>query len=144
MKILLTESQYSFLFTAIIEGVGDKYAEKFGVKPEFQKFDGQYNQKENAENNEKIVYTDSSGYTLIKNPKSLKNIGGDVRGVIDTEGNIYIAEKEGKIHDDILKILHQLGLVELDYCWQLHEPKEFLTIERDGHKNLFLETQWFV
>lgn len=118
------------------EGVGDKYLEKkHGFKPEFSDFEQQYNTHKNREG-EKIVYSDDS-ITIIRNPKTLANIGAEVRGVIDKNGNLYVEEHTGNVHAAIIDILDKLNLlIDVNY-WHKKLPTEFITVQRLGNSNAF-------
>jgi tRNA nucleotidyltransferase/poly(A) polymerase len=118
------------------EGVGDKYAEKrFGIDQEFSNFDKQYGAYKNSAS-EEIVYRDSR-VTIIKNPKSLKHIGSNVRGVIDTDGNLYVEEEVAAIHEQLVRILSKLGLIKYDGDWGRDIPKYFITVQRYYETNYF-------
>lgn len=123
------------LFTDwLLEDVGDKYAEKrFGIKPNFSTF---YNKYAKHINRERILY-DNGDMTIIKNPLNLNKIGDDVRGVIDSEGNLYVEQRSIGIHSDILDILYRLHIVKPDNKWHLKIPTEFVTVQRKGDTNSF-------
>ncbi len=71
----------------IKEGVGDKYlANNFPIDPEFYDFEKKYKSYKNIENKEEVIFNDGRDFIIIKNPKSLKNFGGSVRGIIDNKG----------------------------------------------------------
>ena len=117
------------------EGVGDKFVEKkFGIKPEFNDFEKQYQQ--NIENN-KVVVDLKTGRKLIKNPKSLNTVDTDARGVIDTEGNLYIQVDGQNVHTYLLDVLIRKGIVNDDKDWYYALPKSFVTVTRDGDTNTF-------
>lgn len=117
------------------EGVGDKYLEKkFGIDQEFNDFHNKFNTKTNYEN-EKVV--NLNGLLLVRNPKSLKNIGDYVRGVVDKNGNIYVEIEVGYIHDYILNELDQFGLIKYVDEWENKTPTEFITIQRYSSTDLF-------
>ena len=75
-------------------------AEKFGVDPEFSEFEKQYASKQNVER-EEVIYSDKE-VTLIKNPKSLENIGSNVRGIVGKNGNLFVEQEVSIVHDEIL------------------------------------------
>lgn len=122
----------------IDEGVGDKYAEKRGVKPEFSDFEDQFKSYQNIQNKEEIIRHPET--TIIKNPTTLKNIGPHVRGVVDTEGNLYVEEKSrpGVIHETLLKILDFKGLVPYQHNWDEEIPQNYITVKRHEDSNTFI------
>lgn len=77
----------------IIEGVGDKYlSDKYPIDPEFYDFEKKYKSYKNIENKEEVIFNDGRDFIIIKNPKSLKNFGDSVRGIIDNKGNLYLEQ----------------------------------------------------
>lgn len=119
------------------EGVGDKYLEKkHGFKPEFDDFDKKYQSHQNMENGEKIVYKDNYT-TIIRNPKTLKNIGPNVRGIIDKHGNLYVEEQPNVIHNVMLHRLNDVGLINYITGWHKKIPTEFITVQRLSNTNVF-------
>ena len=119
------------------EGVGDKYLQnKYNIEPEFADFERKFNDKKIIDNQEQIVYKDDK-LTIIKNPKSLKYIAGKVRGIIDKNGNLYVETKANSTHDDIIKKLVQLGLINDVHNWDLFLPSEFVTVIRYSNTNKF-------
>jgi tRNA nucleotidyltransferase (CCA-adding enzyme) len=129
-------------FEGIEEGVGDKYLEnKYNIEPEFSTFDKQFNSKKNIDNKEEILHTTIHGIdtTLIKNPKSLKNVGAEVRGVIDDTGNLYVEETPSIIHNVMLRALDDLGVIDYeDSNWHIKMPVNFITVVRMGSSNTFI------
>jgi len=130
MKIILIEQQ----FKKIIEGIGDIYAyNKFKIEPEFSEFERKY--LENIEKPE-IVFRNSE-ITIIKNPKTLKNIGPYVRGIIDNDGNLYTEQKMKVIHKTILAILEYKKILNIEKYWQVKLPTDFITVQRIGKSNTY-------
>ncbi len=122
------------------EGVADKYAEKeFYMQPEFGDFEKKHNEKINRENREEIITGDYDGdkMNLIKNPKSLKNIGYNVRGLIDKEGNLYVEQKINTAHSSIIAFLKEKGLINYQSRWNYEVPREFVTVVRYGATHIF-------
>jgi hypothetical protein len=138
-KINDYDDSYNGLKGLYFEGVGDTYVEKkFGIEPEFSDFEDKYNSAQNYKDRDKVVYNDGKGLVIIKNPKNLDNIGYGVRGIIDKYGNLYVEQKSKVIHDKILKILTELGLIKYNINWRYEIPTEFITVHRNYHKNQFL------
>lgn len=89
----------------LIEGVGDTYAEKrFNIKPEFHDFEDIFLYHYSKANGE-IVYNDYIDNIIIKNPNSLKNIGPDVRSILDKYGNLYVEQFSKNTHEQMLSKL---------------------------------------
>lgn len=123
----------------ITEGVGDKYAEKnFPINPEFSDFENRYKSQKLIRNKEQIIFNDKKGFLLIKNPKSLSDFGSWVRGVIDKNGNLYLEFMPMKIHEEMLNILDDLYLIRYVDDWPRLFPTEYVSVQREGDKNLLL------
>ena len=122
-------------FGSVNDGVGDKYAEKFGVKPEFTDFDKKYMEKKSVEQNQ-VLYN-KHNLVIIKNPVDLKNIGSSVRGIIDSEGNLYLEQRSVGIHQELVDKLQKLGLVKMGYIYSVGEtlPSEYISVQRFGDSN---------
>lgn len=125
------------------EGVGDKYAEKHhGIEPEFNQFDKKYRAMKSDENHDKVVYHKKQKYnnkeiTIIKNPRSVKSLGPDVRGVIDLNGNLYVEREPVLVHDTLIQILEYVGIIKYKKHWY-EDISEYLTVHRFGTTNRFL------
>ena len=127
----------------INESSGDKYVEKeYNLEPEFNGFEKKYqnyinNDKKEIEN---FVFYQDEYHAIVKNPKNLRNISANVRGVVDKYGNLYVETNVGGyIHNDILEILEGLRIIKnIDYeHWHIKIPTEFITVQRDGKTNIF-------
>lgn len=104
-----------------LEGVGDKYAEKFGVPDSGEEFEKRWQAKQqtqstDVQNGELIgqVYSTEDygdGYekapiNVYKNPQSLKNFDANARAVADKQGNIYVAQRDGNFyHTNIISLV---------------------------------------
>ena len=108
------------------EGVGDKYAAKFGIPDDTE-------ERKVQGTDEQIISRDGD-WKLLKNPRSLDSLGSSVRGVIIPSGDIYIENFSEKIHHDLLKILYEKGILDGVFTkkWGSQLPTEsgFLTIQR--------------
>jgi hypothetical protein len=125
----------------IDEGVADTYAEKqFHINPEHSDFEVKYNAEKNLENQEEVIKYGNGVYeiVMIKNPKSMENIGPEVRGIIDSEGNLYVEQKSYYTHSILLGALDKLSLVKNVEFWHLKLPTNFITVVRYGKTNKFL------
>jgi hypothetical protein len=115
------------------EDVGDEYLKrKYHMKGEFDDFENKY--ISHQQNDDKVIYREGD-WKLIKNPESLKDMGRSARGIIMSNGDLYLESFSGKkIHNDLLKILYNKGI--LSYLpkknWGRKSPNEtgFLTVQR--------------
>lgn len=129
-------------FDKFLEDVGDKYAErKFHIPRKFTEFDKLYRRRYNNIVQE-VIYRDSRT-VLLKNPGTLENIGDSVRGIIDKKGNFYVEQEADKIHDQIIPLLSDLGLIKFNITtWHIVDPNDpdvgFITVQRRGYGNIFL------
>jgi len=124
----------------IEEGVGDKYAEKFGVKPEFDNFEDEYRKKKSSEENV-VIYNDPKiDWQIIENPQTLDNIGKNVRGVIDKAGNFFVEQRSHHIHKIIIDVLNSRRLLHKDYMSSLDDtlPTDYVTVTRLDDTNKIL------
>lgn len=118
------------------EGVGDKFlANKFDMKDDNEY---QANKQMNIDNQEERIGSAGYNFTIIKNPKTLDGIDDDARGLIDSEGNLYVQDKVGRIHGWIIELLEKKGFIKNDEHWGKNLPTEFLTIQRWRNSNIFL------
>ena len=89
-----------------------------------------------------VIYSDKTGsWQIIKNPRSLAGLGSKCRGIVLASGDIYVEnQSDGTIHNDILRILYDLGILKgvFKKNWTLKLPAEsgFLTVQRYQDKNL--------
>jgi len=67
---------------------------------------------------------------IIKNPKTLKGIDDDSRGVIDKEGNLYVLESNVSTHTEMINVLEKNGLIKNVDKWWKKIPTNFVTIQR--------------
>ena len=88
----------------ILEGVGDKYAERaFGIKTKFSDFEQIYNQTLAKQKESPIAevtnYYKTKKTYIFKNPKSLKGFDNEVRAIGDIDGNLYICLDNNQCRD---------------------------------------------
>jgi hypothetical protein len=122
----------------IAEGVADKYgARAFGLPDDGEEFNKSYQRNKSGK-----TAAEAKGVEIIKNPKSLEGFAKGIRAVITKNGDLYVAaDMEVVIHVDILKALHDKGLVLGDPTgWEVTDetPKiDFITVQRVWGKNKF-------
>lgn len=127
----------------LLEDVGDKYAEKkFHIPPKFTEFDKLYRRRYNNIGQE-IIYRDKRGVIILKNPGSLDSVGPWVRGIIDSKGNFFVEQEALLVHDQIIKILNNLGLITYNVNdWHIKNPNDpdirFITVQRQDDGNIVL------
>lgn len=124
--------------SATSEGVADKYAEKaFHIPDEQTQFNISYQNRKSGGGVARV-----KGVTILKNPETLENFPKGIRGVIDKEGNLYIAtDIASVIHVDILQALKEKGLIKSKPTgWEVMEETpniDFITVQRIWDKNKF-------
>jgi hypothetical protein len=129
--------KYLIQFKKYNEGVGDKYAEKhFGIDNEFSNFEKDYKMMNLLKNKEQIIFQNKHTI-IIKNPKSLKNIEPNVRGVIDNDGNLYIEKSPYVTHSVLLIYLSEKGIIPYFRLWHITLPTDFITVQRYSDTNIF-------
>lgn len=116
----------------IEEGVADTYLEKkYAIPDEFADFEKKYIASKTKYDD--IIYQDGD-WQIIKNPKNIIDLGKSVRGVIIENGDLYIESYSRGIHNDILKILGEKGILDSvpKKNWTKKFPEEtgFLTVQR--------------
>jgi hypothetical protein len=117
----------------ILEGVGDKYAEKaFGIKTKFSDFEQIYNQSLNLiKQKEKpiaqILSRANEKTYIFKNPKSLKDFDNEVRAIGDINGDLYVClDNINIVHGMMSKALFGISDIyaETDKYIFLHRVKK--------------------
>ena len=98
-----------------IGGVMDRAAERrFNIPNEFRDLERKANSAVNTQSKEDntingTYVTELEGQgessSIFLNPKSLKNIGRNVRGIIDRNGNLYTEVQSYTTHDVMIKKL---------------------------------------
>lgn len=76
---------------------------------------------------------------VYKNPKNLQDFYNNTRGVILANGDFYVAISPNALHDNILDLLAEHGIIpyasKFDYGDKL--PQEFVAVQRAGDTNRF-------
>ncbi len=98
-------------------------------------------------------------WSIINNPGSLSTIGESARGIILENGDLFVENfSNGTIHNDILKILYDRGILEgsLKRSWTRQTPdiSGFLTVQRykdanilcigESNRNLYIKSDYDV
>jgi hypothetical protein len=133
MKKLVYES-----LEELLEGVGDKYAERrWGIPDEESRFEAEFSTKTSGNS----VGT-AKGFDIIKNPTSLAGYPQGSRAVITKSGDLYVVpDVENVIHTDILAELKRKRVVVFKSTgWE--EPDktpeiDFITVQRVWTKPVF-------
>ena len=131
------DEYFSSLIPDVDEGVGDKYAEKFGVEPEFRNFEKQYGLKQYEDS---IIYIENDEWGIIKNPKTLSNLGANIRGIITKTGDLYVETFSKKLHTNIVDVLMSKRIVNTRFRDALEDtiPQEYLSVQRYHDTNKML------
>ena len=127
----------------MLEGTGDKYAQKaFGIPDEQQQ--DYLKQTQPAVSNKEMgqivgittnEYEDARLSAIYKNPQSLQNFEKDVRAVSDREGNLYVAQVDGNfVHAGFNNVLRG----------NANHSKDFVTWMRLGNTNKFAYSDSFM
>lgn len=70
---------------------------------------------------------------VYKNPKSLDGFERYCRGILLNNGDLYLANSDKAMHDDILKMLAGIGLIPLGktYNYSTEYPEEFVAVQKN-------------
>lgn len=121
--------------------IADKYfANKIGVetKPQLQ--------QQESINAQLIGYVTkrynkpiNPAVSVYKNPKNLQGFSNNTRGIILINGDFYVATTPEALHDDILDLLAEHGIVPLGSTLNYGDrlPEEFVAVQRAGNTNRF-------
>jgi tRNA nucleotidyltransferase/poly(A) polymerase len=121
------------------ESVADRYAQKaFNIPDPNAQQDVQAAGAVQAQADEPIAYVkgrDTKKTPIFENPRSLTNFGANVRGIIDQEGNMFVAQRDGSFnHGDMGKAM---GLIESDTEAMYKYLTEWTLINRIQDMNAF-------
>ena len=121
------------------EGVGSKYAVKFGipdtnadvkamadVQTELETPYGYITGKDDKGNRFKIP--------VFKNPKSLTNFDKNARAIGDAEGNLYVAQENGWFNHGTMAFSLRLARTNMDIY---DNDEDFVLLHRNGESNGF-------
>jgi hypothetical protein len=102
-------------------------------------------EKEEA-NGELVGYVDKmwlnkleKSVPVYKNPKTLNGFTKDVRGILDKNGDFYLAQSYHAMHNNILEILSEKGIIPYTSVFSYGEnyPDEFVAVMRASDSNMF-------
>lgn len=115
--------------------LADKYYEKQGITGQSSQ---QQPQQQNPINAELVGYVDKQWQNPItpipvyKNPKTLDGFTKEARGILLNTGDLYLAQSYNALHDNILKLLADKGIVKLGatYGYEQNYPAAFVAVQR--------------
>jgi len=109
--------------------------------------DLEYNHASDATQDEYVISEDYLGtdvrfddeFEIFRNPKSLKNLKPDIKGLIDmSTGDFYVANYGKLLHIDIARWLNEKLGLHIPTIWkELYDASKFLAVQRRGRSNLF-------
>jgi hypothetical protein len=79
---------------------------------------------------------------VYKNPRSLTGINVAARGVLLNNSDLYLAPLPNAMHDNILDMLSEKGIVPYakTYEYFTYFPDEFIAVQRVGNTNIFTQS----
>jgi hypothetical protein len=123
----------------VSEGTADKAAERmFNMPNPSAEQDIQARGAVQAQEEQPVEYVkDRNGkkIAIYENPSSLTNFGPSVRGIIDWEGDIFIAQKDGNFNHGRMGIA--LGFMDSDTDAMYKHLTEYMLVNRIGNTNAF-------
>jgi len=135
-----------FVYESLDEGVADKYAAaKFSIPDPDEEFELQWTGQQLS--GQALAFV--KGYPLIKNPKSLSQFVPNSRGVILSNGDLYlVSDALHVIHEEILGLMKELGIInEKTTGWEdptERTPNEFICVQRVWKKDAFALSESYV
>jgi len=145
---LVSESFQEFQ-KKIEEGIADKYGEKMGLIDNKEiEFNRKFNKEQITQTGVELVgiltksMITNKDFTVpinvYKNPKTLKNFGIGVRGVITKNGDLYLADNANAIHYDITELLEEKNIIPKDTArgWEDMRIVNFITVQRVAKFNV--------
>lgn len=128
-----------------IEGVGDKYLARKGIRPdEEDEFNKYYDLKHKKDVNKDLgefggliynQYSDKPESKVFINPKKLDSFDDSVRAITDEEGNLFIGQKDGNYyHRGISKAVNKNTKY---YIANPYDALDYITWHRIGSTNDF-------
>lgn len=130
------------------ESITDKWYEKrLGIyrekKREDDDVDGEY---VGSTNKDVLGKQYRKPIAIYKNPKRIKNIGYNARGVILENGDFFIAKSAEALHDDIIAFLIEKRFLPhtTDKNYTINMPKEYVCVERNRFDSVFTPAYFYV
>lgn len=79
---------------------------------------------------------------VYKNPRSLNGFTKETRGILLNTGDLYVAQSYNALHDNILELLAEKGIVPLasTYNYDKNYPEQFVAIQRTANTNNFAQS----
>lgn len=76
---------------------------------------------------------------VYKNPRNLDGFSHDTRGILMDNGDLYLAQNFKALHDNILDLLAEKGIVSYasKFGYSEHYPKNFVAVVRAGPSKTF-------
>jgi len=137
LKIIreVVEQFYNDWSTGDEPSLADKYYEKQGISGQPSQ---QQPQQQNPINAELVGYVDKQWQNTIapipvyKNPKTLDGFTKETRGILLNSGDLYLAQSYNALHDNLLKLLADKGIVKLaaTYSYEQNYPIDFVAVQR--------------
>ena len=112
----------------------------------YAKNQGIETQKKTVINAELIGYVDKQFnrpiYPVVPVYKNPGNLGGfyhDTRGILLSNGDLYLAQNYNAVHDNILDLLAEHGIVSYaaKFGYSKNYPDDFVAVVRAGNSNTF-------
>lgn len=123
----------------LTESLADKYAEReFNVNNTNTEQDVQAAGVIQAQEEQPVAYVQGRSErptAIYKNPKSLKYFGSNTRGIIDPEGNIYVAQRDGNFNHGNLGMA--LGFMRSESDAMFKHLEKYMLINRVKITNAF-------
>jgi hypothetical protein len=127
--------------------LADKYYEKQGI--ETRPTQQPQQQPQNQINAELVGYVDKQwdkpinpAIPVYKNPKTLDGFTKEARGILLNTGDLYLAQSYNALHDNILKMLADKGIVPLaaTYNYDKNYPEQFVAVQRTFNTKNFAQS----
>jgi hypothetical protein len=126
--------------------LADKYYEKQGI--DTQTTTQQQQQQATPIDAELVGYVDKQMQSPItpvpvyKNPKTLNGFTKECRGILLSNGDLYVAQSYNAFHDNILPMLAAKGVIpyKATHNYDRDFPEEFVAVQRTFNTNNFAQS----
>ena len=123
--------------------LADRYYEKQGIDTQTQQ-----QQQVNPIDAELVGYVDKQLQSPItpvpvyKNPRTLDGFTKEARGILLSNGDLYLAQSYNAFHDNILPMLAAKGIVPhgATHNYDRNFPEEFVAVQRTFNTNNFSQS----